>query len=70
MIFEVETSQPLAIVFGNEAQGVSDYFKKLPHLSFKIPHLGRAESLNVSMSASIILYEVLKNKFISYQGIK
>lgn len=70
MIFEVETSQPLAIVFGNEAQGVSDYFKKLPHLSFKIPHLGRAESLNVAMSASIILYEVLKNKFISHQGIK
>lgn len=62
LIFKIEFNLPLAIVFGNEAHGVSDYFKKMPHISCRIPHVGRSESLNVAMSASIILYEVFKNK--------
>ncbi|MCX8034586.1 MAG: RNA methyltransferase [Thermodesulfovibrio sp.] len=60
MIFEISLSTPLAIVFGNEAHGAGNYFKQLPHVSCRIPHIGRSESLNVAMSASIILYEVLK----------
>ncbi|MCX7988342.1 MAG: RNA methyltransferase [Thermodesulfovibrio sp.] len=62
LIFELNLSHPLAIVFGNEAHGVSEDFKRLPHIGFRIPHMGRTESLNVAMSASIILYEVLKSK--------
>lgn len=70
MIFEIELTPPLAVVFGNEAHGAGEYFKKLPHIKCRIPQIGRSESLNVAMSASIILYEILKSKFISHQGIK
>lgn len=70
MIFEIDLTPPLAVVFGNEAHGAGEYLKKLPHIKCRIPQIGRAESLNVAMSASIILYEVLKSKFISHQGIK
>ena len=59
-IFEIDLSKKLAIVFGNEAHGISSYFKKLPHISCRIPHIGRTESLNVAISASIVLYEVFK----------
>lgn len=62
MIFEIDLSSPLAILFGNEAHGAGLYFKKIPHTSCRIPLLGRAESLNVAMSASIILYEIMKNR--------
>lgn len=62
MIFEIDLKENLAVVFGNENQGISEDFKKIPHLSCKIPHLGHTESLNVAVSASIILYEILRSR--------
>lgn len=62
MIFEIDLNENLAVVFGNENQGISKDFSKLPHLSCRIPHFGQTESLNVAVSASIILYEILRNR--------
>ena len=49
-----------AIVFGNEASGVSDEVLKTISNHIYIPMKGSIESLNVSTSVSIVLYEVMR----------
>lgn len=61
-IHEVELSGPLAIIMGSEEDGISPEFLKLCDLKTKIPILGQIESLNVSVSAGVILYEVLRQR--------
>ncbi len=50
-----------AIVVGNEANGVSEEILALANKKIKIPMIGKAESLNVAVATSIILYEAFKN---------
>lgn len=45
------------IVIGNEANGVGEDLKNIPHKSILIPMPGGAESLNAAVAASCILYE-------------
>ncbi len=61
-IYETDFRIPLAIAFGNEISGVSDVLQKRAAVSFRIPITGRAESLNVAMAASVILYEIAKQR--------
>ncbi len=51
-----------AIILGSEHAGVSDYWKKNADRLFKIPMTGSVDSLNVAVSAAIVLYEVFKQK--------
>ncbi|MDO9574205.1 MAG: TrmH family RNA methyltransferase, partial [Candidatus Contubernalis sp.] len=60
--FESDLTGPTAVVFGSEAFGVCDEFKNEADLQLKIPLLGAAESLNVSVSAGIILYEAVRQR--------
>ena len=53
--------EPYAIVMGNESRGVSDELMKLRDVLLKIPIFGKAESLNVSTAAGIIMYDILKD---------
>lgn len=48
--------QPVAIVFGNEKEGISDYTKKNADGFLRIPMHGFTESYNISVSAAISLY--------------
>jgi len=54
---ELPIDEPLAIIFGNEHSGVHESW--LPHLdyTFTIPMIGFVESLNISVSCGISLYE-------------
>lgn len=56
-----DMSQPVMIVVGNEANGISDEVVKLC-TRVKIPIIGKAESLNVSVAAGILMYEVVRGK--------
>ena len=58
---EVDYSLPIAIVVGNEANGISDKVLKLCQC-VKIPIYGKAESLNVSIAAGILIYEIFRNR--------
>jgi RNA methyltransferase, TrmH family len=51
-----------ALVLGSEDQGLSDSWPALADMSVKIPMKGLADSLNVSISAAIILYEALRQR--------
>jgi TrmH family RNA methyltransferase len=49
-----------AVIFGHESSGVSDQLNEIADEVIAIPKFGKAESLNVSIAASIILYEWTK----------
>lgn len=58
----LDYTQPLAIVFGNESEGISEGALQMADYIIKIPMLGMAQSLNLSVSAGIILYEAIKQR--------
>jgi len=58
----LDYTQSLAIAFGNESEGISNEALQMADYKIKIPMLGMAQSLNLSVSAGIILYEALKQR--------
>jgi tRNA (guanosine-2'-O-)-methyltransferase len=58
----LDYTQPLALVFGNEAEGVSDEALSLADYRIKIPMIGMVQSLNLSVSVGIILYEAIRQR--------
>lgn len=60
--FDQDLKGPIAIVIGNEENGMGSLVEKNCDFSVKIPMKGHIESLNASVSAGIILYEVLKQR--------
>jgi TrmH family RNA methyltransferase len=61
-VFDADLDVPVALVFGNEARGVSEPLRKAADLVVKIPIHGKAESLNVATSAAICLYEAVRQR--------
>lgn len=60
--YEIDYQQNVAIVVGNEANGVSYTWMDSADVLIKIPIQGKAESLNVSVAASIVLYEAVRQR--------
>lgn len=61
--WEIDFSQKIAVIFGNEKEGVSETALSLSDFKIWIPMLGMVRSLNVSVSAGMILYEALKQRY-------
>ena len=57
---DVEIKEKSAIIIGNEGKGVSDDVKVLVDENIYIPMNNKCESLNASVAASIIMYEISK----------
>ncbi|MDP9481648.1 MAG: hypothetical protein M3P84_00305, partial [Chloroflexota bacterium] len=55
-------SGPLAIVLGSEAEGLSDVWVGSEVVPVRLPMLGAADSLNVSVAAGILLYEARRQR--------
>lgn len=53
---------PLAIIFGNEGQGVSQELLSVAEKKLCIPIYGLAESLNVAVAAAVVLYEAARQR--------
>lgn len=60
--YKVDFSIPTAILLGAEDRGVDMEFLKVADQMVKIPILGAIESLNVSVAASILIYEAVKQR--------
>ncbi|MBP5426862.1 MAG: 23S rRNA (guanosine(2251)-2'-O)-methyltransferase RlmB [Clostridiales bacterium] len=60
--YDVNLRNKVVIVVGNEANGMKDNIANVCDELVKIPMRGRIESLNASVSASIMMYEVLRQK--------
>ena len=56
----VATGKPVAIVFGNEIDGVQESVMELCDGFIEIPQSGTKHSLNVSCAAAIVIWEMFK----------
>lgn len=61
-ITDIDLKEPVAIVMGSEDKGIYPALMKICDAPFKIPMKGNFESLNVSVAAGVILYEVMKKR--------
>lgn len=59
---DVDLAGPLAIVLGSEDKGLSEFWRKNSTTSMKIPMRGKADSLNVSVCAAIVIYEAMRQR--------
>ncbi|MEB2784070.1 TrmH family RNA methyltransferase [Algoriphagus persicinus] len=59
-IYDLEPAEKIALVFGNEHEGISEEVQKKVDGLMHIPMLGFTESFNISVAASISLYELVK----------
>ncbi|MBS2001309.1 MAG: 23S rRNA (guanosine(2251)-2'-O)-methyltransferase RlmB [Cyanobacteria bacterium SZAS LIN-5] len=57
---KVDLVRPLALVVGSEGSGMSRLVKDNCDMLLKIPMLGKTESLNASVAAGIVFYEVVR----------
>ena len=60
--FEKDLSGPCAIVLGSEQDGLSDFWRQHATDQVRIPMRGKLDSLNVSVSAAIMIYEALRQR--------
>ncbi|MGB3005553.1 MAG: RNA methyltransferase [Chitinophagaceae bacterium] len=61
-LYEIDMTQPIALVFGNEHSGVSDEIRDLADGNFIIPQVGIIRSLNISVACAVTLYEAFRQK--------
>lgn len=61
-IFDTNFKEPSAIILGSEDKGIHTSLYKLCDHKFMIPMKNDFESLNVSVAAGMILYEVMKQR--------
>ncbi|HEY0656780.1 MAG TPA: RNA methyltransferase [Chryseosolibacter sp.] len=59
-IDDLDVNQKIALVFGNELRGVSDYAVEHADGKMRIPMYGFTESLNISVSVAISLNSIMK----------
>ena len=59
---EIDYSGKIALVIGNEGSGMSQLVKKNCDFIAKIPMYGTTNSLNASVAAGIMIYEVIRNR--------
>ena len=59
---EVDYSGKIALVIGNEGSGISQLVSRECDYLVKIPMYGKTNSLNASVAAGIMIYEVIRNR--------
>ena len=58
--YDMDLTGPIGIVIGNEGVGMSKLVKQNVDILIKIPMKGQITSLNASVAAGIVMYEVVK----------
>jgi TrmH family RNA methyltransferase len=61
-VWDVEFGTGSAVIIGNEASGLGRRWQELDSDGFRIPMAGSIDSLNMSVSAAITLYEALRQR--------
>ena len=61
-LYECNLTEPAALVLGAEATGISDYWVEHADQRIIIPMSGQVDSLNVSTSTAIVLFEAVRQR--------
>ncbi len=61
-LYDINFSGSVALVFGNEHNGVSEEIRAMADGNFLIPQMGIIQSLNISVACAVSIYEALRQK--------
>lgn len=61
-LYSIDFTQSVALVFGNEQEGVSEKARALADGNFIIPQVGMVQSLNISVACAVSIYEAYRQK--------
>jgi TrmH family RNA methyltransferase len=62
LYYDTDMRQGTAIVMGTESTGLTDVWRQAADAHIRIPMMGRLDSLNVSVSAAILLFEAVRQR--------
>lgn len=62
LMYDTDFTSPTVLIFGSEEDGISPELMGLSDESIKIPMAGNIESLNVSVSAGVVIYEAIRQR--------
>ena len=61
-MYDLNLTGPIGLVIGNEGKGVSELVKKSCDYIASIPMKGEIDSLNASVAAGILAYEIVRQR--------
>jgi 23S rRNA (guanosine2251-2'-O)-methyltransferase len=61
-VYQTDLVMPLAIVIGNEGQGLGRLVREKCDFLIKLPMYGRINSLNASVATALLLYEAVRQR--------
>lgn len=61
-LYDINFTNSVALVFGNEHEGVSEETRALANGNFIIPQMGIIQSLNISVACAVSIYEACRQK--------
>jgi tRNA (guanosine-2'-O-)-methyltransferase len=64
-LYDLKLYEPVALVFGNEHDGVSETASELSDGNFIIPQVGMIQSLNISVACAVSVYEAFRQRLIN-----
>jgi tRNA (guanosine-2'-O-)-methyltransferase len=66
-LYDIDFTESVALVFGNEHEGVTDECRALADGNFIIPQMGIIQSLNISVACAVSIYEAMRQKMVAGQ---
>lgn len=60
--WETDLRQPVGLIVGGEAEGVSEQAREFAHQKISIPMAGNVESLNAGVAGSVLMFEVVRQR--------
>ncbi len=69
LYYELDYKTPIAIVVGNEGEGIRRLVKEKCDFLVRIPLLGNIGSLNASVAAALVMYEVVRARNGNHQHV-
>jgi tRNA (guanosine-2'-O-)-methyltransferase len=66
-LYNLDLTDSIALVFGNEHAGVSVEIRSMADGNFIIPQVGIIQSLNISVACAVTIYEAYRQKFLAHQ---
>ncbi|MBU3743803.1 MAG: RNA methyltransferase [Sediminibacterium sp.] len=64
-LYDINLTESVALVFGNEHAGVSDEIRSVADGNFIIPQVGIIQSLNISVACAVTIYEAFRQKHLA-----
>jgi TrmH family RNA methyltransferase len=69
-LFDFDFTQPTLLVVGNETTGLTGRWRELCDSMVKIPITGAASSLNAANAATVLLYEIARQRTAAAQSLR